>query len=158
MIIDCLENWKTYRYGDAWKCAFEFLMSLTHDAEERNYHLQGDNVFAQVMSYETRRPEAAVLEAHRNYIDIQTVLIGGEGFEWFPSNSLTVEKPYDTSKDAAFYHRPASGPARLTIFPGTFVTFFPQDAHMPSLMTGNSPELIKKVVVKLHMETLLSHG
>ena len=40
------------------------------------------------------------------------------------------------------------------MYPGTFVMFYPHDAHMPGLVFGDKPELIKKVVVKIKKELL----
>ena len=154
MIVDKLKNWEHYHFGSAWKCAFEFLMSLTPYSDEKKYNLQGDKIFAQIMSYETKEPETSVLETHRKYVDIQTVLIGGEGIEWFARDGLVVDTSYDESKDAEFYKRTCPGQARVDVFPGTFVMLFPQDAHMPALMVKEKPELIKKVVVKIHVELL----
>ena len=155
MIVDCLENWKIYPYGAAWKSAFEFLMTLTPNAEEKKYPLQGDDIYAMVMSYKTRTPETAVLETHRKYLDIQVVLDGGEVMEWFPTGGLVINKPYEESKDVEFYIRPHPGLARLEITPGMFVAFFPHDAHMPYLMIGNKSERVKKVVVKIKAELLM---
>ncbi len=154
MIVDKLKNWEHYQFGSAWKCAFDFLISLTPDSDEKKYNLQGDEIFAQVMSYKTRTPATAVLETHRKHIDIQTVLIGSEGIEWFPKDGLIVDTPYDESKDAAFYKRISPGSCRVNVFPGTFVMLFPQDAHMPALTIEEKPELIKKVVVKIKAELL----
>ncbi len=154
MIIDKLENWEQYHFGPGWKSAFDFLMSLTPDAEEQKYEIQGDEIFAQVMSYETRTPDTAVLETHRKYIDIQTVLVGGERIEWFSRDGLVVDTPYNESKDAEFYKRACPGTAHVVISPGTFVMFFPHDAHMPSLMVEEKPELVKKVVLKVRVDLL----
>ncbi len=154
MIIDKLVFWKYYQFGPAWKLAFDFLMSLTPDSDEKKYNLQGDDIFAIVMSYETKTPEKALLETHRRYVDIQTVLVGGERIEWFSRDELIVDTPYDESKDVVFYKRTCPGSARVDVFPGTFVMLFPQDAHMPALMIDEKPELIKKVVVKISVELL----
>jgi len=43
----------------------------------------------------------------------------------------------------------------MNVFPGIFVALFPHDAHMPSLMLGNTPECIKKVVVKVNVKLLI---
>lgn len=152
MIVDCLKNWDSYFSGEDWKCAFEFLMSLGPDSEEKEYPLKGKDIFARIMSYETRLPAAAMLEAHRKYVDIQTVLVAAEAIEWFPVDTLEVKMPYDTAKDVEFYNRPRQGPGRIDIHPGTFVIFFPKDAHMPQLVAGTTPELVKKVVVKINVE------
>jgi len=158
MIIDRLENWEHYHFGPAWKHAFEFLTSLTPDMEVKKYKLQGDEIFAQIASYETRTPETAVLETHRKYVDIQTVLSGSERVECFPREGLAVDTPYDESKDAEFYKRSGPAPTRIDLSPGTFVMLFPQDAHMPGLMIEERPELIKKVVVKISRGLLMAKG
>ena len=154
MIIDRWKNWQIYHFGPAWRTAFEFLDKLTADTADGRYELQGDDIFAIVMSYETRGAEEAILEAHRRYVDIQTVLHGKEGFEWFPVPSLAVAQPYDAEKDVEFYHRQEPGPGRLDIGPGLFVALFPEDAHMATLMVGNRCESIKKVVVKVRADLL----
>ena len=147
MIIDRLDKWRQYHQGEAWECAFEFLLSLTPDAEEKEYKLSGDKIYSRVMSYETKLPEDAVLEAHRNYVDIQAVLTGAEGFEYSPADSIEIDKPYDDLKDVEFYRRTAQGQTRIDLYPGMFLTLFPQDAYMPSLTVNNSPEVIKQVVL-----------
>ena len=50
MIVDRIQNAKAYPLGNAWQLAFEFLVSLKPDAEEKKYHVQGDDIFAMVMS------------------------------------------------------------------------------------------------------------
>ncbi len=154
MVIDKLGNWKHYNFGAGWKAAFEFLLSLTPDTEESKYDIKGDDIFAQVMIYKTRSPETAVLETHRKYVDIQAVLSGSERIDWFSRDGLVIDKPYDELKDAEFYKRTCAGTAHVDLSPGTFVMFFPQDAHMPSLMIEEKPELIKKVVIKIKVEIL----
>ncbi len=156
MIIDKFENWEQYNSGSGWRRAFEFLQSLTADSEERRYDIQGDEIYAQVMSYETRTPETAVLETHRKYVDIQAVLAGGERFECFARDGLIVDQAYDETKDAEFYKRISPGPTRVDLLPGSFVTFFPHDAHMPGLIIGQESEMVKKVVIKIRVELLAS--
>lgn len=152
MVIDRLENWKIYFSGPAWQCAFDFLTSLKPDAEDQEYVLQGKDIFARIMSYKTRLPDTAVLEAHRRYVDIQTILVADEGIEWFPIENLDIKVPYDMTKDVAFYKRPERPLARIGLHSGIFVTFFPEDAHMTQLMVGDTARLVKKVVVKISYE------
>ncbi len=154
MIIDKLENWEHYSFGSGWKLAFEFLRTLTPDSDEKKYNIQGDDIFAQVMSYKTRTPDTAVLESHRKFVDIQAVLNGGERIECFSRDGLVVDTAYDESKDAEFYKRSCPGSTHVDMAPGTFIMLFPHDAHMPSLMIENEPEMVKKVVVKIKVELM----
>lgn len=134
--------------------AFDFLLSLPHDAEEKKYPLLGDDLFAIVMRYETRAPEKAEIEAHRKYLDIQAVITGEEGIGWSQIDDLEIDTPYDTAKDAELYKHPKQGLLRVDLFPGDFMALFPHDAHMPSIMTRQGPVLTKKVVVKVGMHLL----
>lgn len=154
MIIDKVEHFQDYHFGPAWKLAFEFLSTLTPDSEDKKYPIQGDDIFALVMSYRTFSPEKAVFEAHREYVDIQTVLVGAEGFECAFCDELTVDTPYDKSEDIAMYKRTVPGQTRVDVCPGTFVMLYPHDAHMPGLMIGNEERVVKKVVVKIKKELL----
>jgi YhcH/YjgK/YiaL family protein len=132
------------------------MQSLNADSEERRYEIQGDEIFANVESYETRMPEEAVLETHRKYVDIQAVLKGGERLECFARDGLEIERPYDEFKDAEFYKRTTPGPTRVDLTPGSFITFFPHDAHMPGLVIGQESKVVKKVVIKIGVELLAS--
>ncbi len=158
MIVDKLENWEHYPFGSGWNRVFEFLMSVTPDLEEKKHEIQGDDIFALVMSYKSLTPETAIIETHREYMDIQTILTGKERIDWFSRDGLSVKAPYDETKDAEFYEHVYPGGAHVDMYPGTFVAFFPQDAHMPALILDNESVLIKKVVVKIKIELLNSKG
>ena len=151
MIADRLGQWEHYFSGEVWECAFRFLESLHPDSEETKTTLQGDDMFACVMSYETRSIQEAKLEAHRKYIDIQMTLVGAERIDWFPLENLEVKTPYDDT-DFEFYHRPGDAPIHIDNHPGNFAVLFPDDAHMPQLVVGDAPKIVKKVVVKVRLD------
>lgn len=154
MIVDRLENYRCYPFGKAWQVAFDFLRALPPEAEEKKYFLQGDDLFAIVMSYETGPPETGEIEAHRKYLDIQMVITGEEGIGWCQADELEIDVPYDAAKDAELYKHPKQGLLRVDLFPGNFMALFPHDAHMPSIMTKQVPVFTKKVVVKVGMHLL----
>jgi biofilm protein TabA len=154
MIIDSLKNSNFYRFGPAWEKAFDFLNSLTAESEDKKYIIDGDNIFAIVMSYTTASQEESMLESHQKYVDIQTTLRGAEAFECFYTDKLKIKAPYDASKDAAFYTYTPYYRTRVNVTPGTFVMLYPHDAHMAGLVINSKPEFIKKVVVKIKKELL----
>lgn len=156
MIIDKIENWKYYHFGPAWERTFEFLKTLTPESEDRKYLIEGEDIFALVMSYKTFSPETAVFESHRDYVDVQTVIVGGEGFECSFTDDLTVDTTYSEATDAQFYKRSRPGQTLVNVFPGTFVMLYPHDAHMPGLMIGKEEHIVKKVVVKIRKDLLKS--
>ncbi len=158
MIIDKIEHFQHYHFGPAWKLAFDFLRTLTSETEDKKYALQGEDIFAVVMSYRTFSPDMALFEAHREYVDIQTVLVGAEGFECAFCDGLSVETPYDERADITFYKRDLPGMTRVDVCPGTFVMLYPHDAHMPGLIIGNEEKMIKKVVVKIKKELIMHNS
>jgi len=154
MIIDKIENSNMYGFGEAWRVAFEFLNSLSATSEDKKYSIQGDDIFAIVMSYKTGLPQTAILESHRDYVDIQSVIVGGECFECSFRENLEVDMPYDKSKDVELYKRTVPGYTRVNIYPGTFIMLYPHDAHMAGLVINDKEEVVKKVVVKIRKELL----
>ena len=154
MIVDHLENKERHPCGPAWQVAFDFLASLDSNAEEKRYELQGNDIYALVVSYDTRPPQTAQPEAHRTYIDIQLPLSGTEKIAWWPTGDLTTAEPYDPESDCALYDQPDMASATLDLIPGRFAVFYPDDAHMPALQAGDTPARVKKVVVKIAAKLL----
>ena len=150
MIHDTLDNWPLYFNSDPWRRAFEFLASLSPASEEcARIPIQGDDIYAAIMSYQSCQPDESVLETHDEYIDIQMSIVNSEAIDWFPRRALEVKVPYDTDLDRTFYHRPDIAPVHIKNFIGSFTVLYSDDAHMPKLMTAGKPELVKKVVVKV---------
>ncbi len=154
MIFDTLDRHDYYPFGEAWAAAFAFLRTLSPESAEGRYPIDGENIFAIVMSYPTDWPEGKLFESHREYVDIQSVLVGSEGFECERTELLGVTTPYDSTKDAAFYRREHAGAIRVDVTPGTFVMLYPHDAHLAGLVTGSVSEPVKKVVVKVRRSLL----
>ncbi|MCU0858027.1 MAG: YhcH/YjgK/YiaL family protein [Pontiellaceae bacterium] len=154
MILDSIQNHRLYPLGPLWQKAFDFLKTAAPEMENKKYILQGADLFAGIDTYSTKIRDTAKLETHRKYVDIQVLLSGTEMIEIFPKKELTVSEPYNPEKDAEFYVKPSVPPAKIVLKPGHFVVFFPDDAHMPCLMAGNSPEPVKKIVIKAAAQLL----
>ncbi len=153
MITDTFANWRRYVSGPIWEKAFNFLSALDANTPDGKTLLLGDDLFAIVMSYDTRDCASALLESHRKYIDIQAALSEAEGIDWIPRDGLETKTPYDADKDAMFHHRPAgTAPAHLEMKPGRFVILYPEDAHMCQLIVDGAVRSIKKVVVKVRLD------
>ena len=153
MITDTIEHARSYSMGPAWEKAFAFLKTLNADSPDGDYPLDGKNMFAIVMSYETKEPAQAKFEAHRKYADIQSTLVGAEGIGVVQTDSLTANTEYEEERDVTFYDTPEIVPALVDVYPGSFAFLLPQDCHMPQLAVGE-PQLIKKVVVKIALSEL----
>ncbi len=146
MILDVLEN--AHRYlalNKGFAGAMEFL--LRPDLKELpigRYEIDGDRVYAMVSKEPGRRREDALLEAHERYIDVQLVLAGTDDMGWKPKSLCRQPSgAYDREGDIQFS---ADEPdAWLSVRSGAFVVFFPEDAHMPLISSGQ----LHKVVVKV---------
>lgn len=151
MIIDTWDFAAKYFKKDILSLMTDFLKKTDVNSEDKKYILKGDDVFAMVSSYETRAMENAIIEAHKKYIDVQTLVSGKEVIGYFPLNSLKIKAEYDDSKDAAFYNVPAEKFGMNHLVPGVFQVFFPQDAHMPCLSASEKAEKVKKIVFKINV-------
>ena len=155
MIFDSIENHTLYPYGDLWNKAFEFINTLAPEVEEGRQILQGDDLFAGIDLYETKPRADAKLETHQKYVDIQLLLSGKERLEIFKKPGLMVSEPYNVDKDAEFYQVPDEPITTVTLQPGEFIVFFPEDAHMPCLIAEETPQSVKKVVIKVRADLLI---
>lgn len=149
MIFENLSNINIYKglSADIYE-GLAFLSQANTDMENGVCQLS-PRVKAIVTEYETKRENECGYEAHKKYIDIQCVLKGQERAACLPIEKLLETKPYSEEDDAAFYTAEIKHqPSYLSLQPGYFAIFFPQDGHMPQLCVDN-PQLVKKVVVKV---------
>jgi YhcH/YjgK/YiaL family protein len=110
------------------------------------YPIAEKQLFVIVENAPGRTREAAKLECHRKYIDIQLVLEGGDEMGWKAlADCAQPVSDYSTEKDIRFFHdSPASW---VVVPPGAFCIFFPEDAHAPLVASGQVRKAIFKVAV-----------
>lgn len=147
MIFDQLDNFPLYlplhpHFADAWK----FLRGCDPDALPPGRHeVNTRGAFVLVSEYVTRPLAESFIECHRNYIDIQLLTRGAEAVG-ICCRSSCRELPYDAEKDFLKLEGPAD---RLTLRPGSFAVFFPDDGHMPMLQLAEKPAEVRKLVFKI---------
>lgn len=166
MILDSLANASAYAaLGTGVARALEFLSRPeTARLEPRSpgaqnslvKPIEGDNVFALVQRYRPRPRRELFWEAHRKYLDVQCLFHGAETMGWAPLQVMGVKQPYDEERDFTVLEPLHGGAERHALFfavqTGMFTVFFPQDAHMPGIATGDEPNAeIKKIVVKVRV-------
>ena len=110
-----------------------------------DYNIQGDDIIAKVMEYETREEEGAFLEGHKKYLDIQFIISGKEMIGYTPLNGQTITSTYNEKEDYAFYKGEYS---KFLLAEHQFAIFFPADLHKPGLNAGEKG-FVKKVVLKI---------
>ena len=111
------------------------------------YPIVGEQLFVIVENVAGRAREAAKLECHRRYIDIQLVLEGTDEMGWKAlADCVQPVSDYSAEKDIRFFHdAPASW---IATPPGAFCIFFPEDAHAPLVGNGNIRKAIFKIAVE----------
>ena len=146
MICDQLKNSATYEALDpAIQKALAYLNTLTPDTlPGSRYEIDGSKIYAFSSNYETQPASQRKIEAHRDYLDVQYVFAGEEAMGYAPMEGLTVSEPY--RPDVEFYTTDKD--ALIPAPAGTFMIFYPQDAHRPGC-TWKEPSQVTKVVVKI---------
>jgi YhcH/YjgK/YiaL family protein len=113
----------------------------------------GDKLFAKTMRLDTGAREAFKWETHREYIDLQYIVGGGEVIEWAPAAKLVPDGAYDPKTDFQFY-APAAADALLPMTDGLFVFLFPADGHKP-LVANGADRHVYKIIAKIHRSLLV---
>jgi YhcH/YjgK/YiaL family protein len=147
--IDKVQFAKQYHLNQVyWDKAFAYLKNTDLKTLSNGRHaIDGDNVYAIVTEAPGKDYDKTTFESHRRYIDLQYVITGEENMGKAPVTSVTVSKPYDEAADLANY----SGEGKIYTVPaGTFMLFFPTDAHRPNITHGGN-KLIKKIVIKVRV-------
>ncbi len=130
----------------AWVKALAFLRDSDLLTLSLGKHLiDGDNVYAIVTDAPSKEFDKSAWESHRNYIDLQYVIKGKEKIGEAPVATATVIKPYDEAKDVANY---TTDGKFYIAEPGTFLLFFPGEAHRPNIKVDGY-DVVRKIVVKI---------
>ena len=152
MIVDTLKNIEIYKElsSDIY-VGLQFLANAKEDIELGIFPIN-DNVKAIVSSYETVDEFKRGYESHKNVIDIQYPIIGLERVKWSPIEKMSVNIPYDKSKDRTFFKNPSKQGTHVDIGNGIFAIMFPEDGHGPQHKIGEKKN-IKKITIKVAFST-----
>ena len=109
-------------------------------------HDLGDGNYMNVDVGETHPAAERTMEAHREYIDIQTVIEGDEII------GAVVE---DRSASDAWFYNPRIGEDTvIRMVPGTFAVFTPADGHRCLCAPDGEGKPIKKAIMKIRIASL----
>ena len=146
MICDQLKNSDSYSsMHPAFEKAFAYLKTITLDnLPDGRVELDGDKLFAFSSSYESQPADQRKIESHRDYLDIQYVVSGTEAMGYIPTEGLEISEPY--RPDVEFYNTDKD--VLIPAEAGTFMIFYPQDAHRPGCI-WKEPSQVAKVIVKV---------
>jgi YhcH/YjgK/YiaL family protein len=143
MIIDTLDNLEKYiSLNPLFREVIEFMKANKWDQVEDGIHqLKGDDVFVNVQTLEGKLPTEAAMEYHRKMIDVQVPISSPETYGYIPMTELPADA-YNEEKDMAKIPGVVSQ-TFVTVKPGQFVIFMPQDGHAPGI--SDQPHLRKAI-------------
>jgi YhcH/YjgK/YiaL family protein len=87
-------------------------------------------------------------ESHFDYIDIQYLLAGEENIGVARSHPDNVPGEQHPQHDIVFYTQ-VINESMITLTPGMFALFFPQDIHRPCC-DSHGTSYLRKAVIKIH--------
>ena len=146
MVVDTIENLDKYTsLNPLFVEAANFLKSTDlHSLEPGKIVLKENELIVNVAQTTPKTKEESKLETHKQFIDIQIPLSGTETMGYTAAKDCSPANAiYDSEKDITFFEGLADD--YLTIKPGMFAIFFPQDGHAP----GISSTGVKKIIVKV---------
>ena len=150
MIYDTFDHLDIYFKSDEplYK-ALVFARDFDVNQPDARYDIQGDDMFALVMGYQTKAREESKFEAHKNYIDVQLLLEGREFLDVSLQVDLKVDQPYSQENDVVLF-KPPQHYCRLGLQPGRFALLYPHDIHRPCCELDGA-EQVRKMVVKIRV-------
>lgn len=145
MVVDTLENLEKYAsLNPLFAQAIDFLKSADLNALEGKTVLKENELVVNVQQTAPKTKEQAKLETHNVFIDIQIPLSGVEVMGYTAAKDCKpANAAYNAEKDITFFEGPADD--YITVKPGMFAIFYPQDGHAP----GITPTGVKKIIVKV---------
>lgn len=151
MICDKIDNFKYYLcMHKHFMDVLRFLESMpVSERSDGEYEINDHGAFVIIETYQTKDVSDCFIECHRKYIDIQVVI---EGIEHVGvcHRSECDSSPYDEGKD---FQELKGGTDLLSFGAGSFMVFYPDDAHMPKVRYGTSSGTVKKAVFKIPVQT-----
>lgn len=146
MIIDTLDNLGKYAaLNPLFADVVDFLKSNDlQTMEPGKYPIKDKDLFLNLSLAKQRTKDTAFLETHVEMIDIQIPITCPETFGYTPLCDLSAFE-YNAEKDITKYGD-TKAQTYVTVNPGQFAIFFPQDGHAPCII---EKEEIKKAIFKV---------
>lgn len=147
MIFDTLKNADLYSaVHPAFKPCFDYLSSDTLlTLTPGQYDIGTTGAHSLINRYPTKPVAEGTIERHRRFIDIQILLSGEEKIGVVPAG-LCNAREYIAGRD----FQQLLGPLDfITLKPGLFAIFFPEDGHMPGISPDGKCSPVVKIVIKV---------
>lgn len=148
MIVDAIKNAELYySLSPRIKQAFDWLAQINiRELRVGRHDIDGDNLFVNVMDVELKERDAAALEVHDRYLDIQIMVGDMEEYGWSERCCChTPREEFNRERDVQFFTDTPQ--TFFSLNERQFAIFFPEDAHAPMLGKGSVRKLIFKLLL-----------
>lgn len=150
MIYDVFENAGLYfDKSQRLMKAISFAIDFDNTKPDGKYEIEGDAIFAIVMTYNTKIVNELKFEGHKKYIDIQLLWDGQEYMDVSLDKDLVVDTPYSEQNDVVLFNRPQHSTSVL-LKSGNFAIVFPDDIHRPGRLVEQTGQ-VRKMVIKVRV-------
>lgn len=125
-----------------------FAYAKEHDLmkyDPGSYEIEGQNLFVNIVSYETKKREERFWEAHKKYIDLHLMLSGTERIDL---NFIENMEQEDFVEKDDFLPLKGEPNGDVVLTDGDFLICYPEDGHRTAVMVGES-SVIKKAIFKI---------
>ena len=134
MVFGNIRDLKDYSWleEEVLKC---FKYAQEHDLmayEKGSHEIDGDDLFVNIVEYETTTPQNRFWEAHRQYLDLHFMLRGPEQIDVNFIDNME-QKEY------------------VVLTEGDFLLCYPKDAHRTAVAV-DGPAVIKKAIFKIKIK------
>jgi biofilm protein TabA len=150
MIVDSLTQYHLYQgKHELLDKAIEYIKKADFSSlTPKTYEVNGDELFFNLIEYETKPEEERFWESHKKYIDLHYLLEGTEliGYEQF--ERLGIKQDYDENDD--YYLLEGNVHSKVQLQKGDFMVLYPNDAHMTAIKVKES-EKVRKIVFKVQL-------
>lgn len=145
MVVDTLDNLEKYvSLNPLFEEVVKFIKENDLNKLEAGKHFIKDkDLFVNITTAHGKTADEAVLETHKNMLDIQIPLDNNETYGYLPLADLP-EAEYNAEKDVTKYPG-AKVETYVNCKPGEFAIFWPQDGHQPCIGEGDIHKAIFKV-------------
>lgn len=115
--------------------------------EKGSHPIDGDELFVNIVEYETTTPENRFWEAHRQYLDLHFMLRGPEQID---VNFIDNMEQKEFVKKDDFLPLEGDPNSHVILNAGDFLLCYPADAHRTAVQVG-APATIKKAIFKIRI-------
>ncbi len=107
--------------------------------------IDGENLYVNILQYETKDETDCIWEAHRQYLDLHYIISGQELIEISDIRNMFIGE-YEEDKD--YVHINGDYDTQILCKSGSLLLLTPEDAHKTAVKVAES-DLVKKAVFKI---------